>query len=70
MPLLHRDGAQITVPDDVVADYRKQGWTAPGEEPSPRPDDSWTVEQLRQLARDRDVVYTGLTKAELLEALT
>ncbi|MCY7394655.1 MAG: hypothetical protein LH468_00655 [Nocardioides sp.] len=42
---------------------------APGTARSPKPDASWTVPQLRQEARAREVAYSGQTKAQLVALL-
>jgi hypothetical protein len=64
MASIHTAAGRFTVPDGVARDYT----AAP--EPAPGPDESWTVMRLRQLARDRGVVYKGLHKTELLKALS
>lgn len=65
MATIRTESGTFNVPDDVVPDYIEEG----ADLAARTVDDTWTVAHLRARARDLNVQYKGLTKAQLLTAL-
>lgn len=70
---IYQVGDVINLEDDLALLWASEGRAEVYQEPSPPSDipefEDMTVAELRELAKDKDVSYSGLKKAELIEEL-
>lgn len=66
-----KNGAQVTVPDDVADSYVSRGWVRPGTPALAEPGlDSLTTRQLRDFAAENGVDLTGVKrKLDIIAAI-